>query len=88
MDKRDEIREHAIIDLMNYKAFDRLPCEYIVDCVLQSLDLEGVVIKVDRELPGVPPLVNELGLYVGYLRALEDMKDYVATERLIDDTSP
>ncbi len=47
MTKQDEKREHAIIDLMNYKGFHRAPAEKIVDCVLQSLDLEGVAIKVE-----------------------------------------
>ncbi len=51
MNRQEEIRENAIIDLMNYKGFDRAPTEYIVDCVLQSLSLEDVVLKVERELP-------------------------------------
>ena len=49
--KQEGIREHAIVDLMKRKGFDRYPTEFIVDYVLQSLDLDGVVIKVERELP-------------------------------------
>ena len=54
MTKQEEIREHLIEDLMNYKGFDRAPTETIIDCVLGSLSLEDVVIKVDEnKLPTI-----------------------------------
>ncbi len=51
MTKQEKMRERAIIDLMNYKGFDRLPTEYIVDHLFAFLHSQGVVIRVDRELP-------------------------------------
>ena len=51
MTKQEAIRERAINDLMIYKSYDRLPCEHIVDCVSKSFHSQGVVIKVERELP-------------------------------------
>ena len=51
MSKQKEIREGAIVSLMNYKGFHRAPCEYIVDHLAKYYDSQGIVIKVDRELP-------------------------------------
>ena len=43
---REEIKEHAILDLMEYKGFDRLPSELIIDCVFKSIN-PSVAIKAD-----------------------------------------
>ena len=51
MTKQEEIREGAIISLMDYKGFHKGPTEYIIDYVFKYLHSRGVVIKVKRELP-------------------------------------
>jgi len=55
------IREGAILSLMDYKGFHRGPAEAIVDHLFKYLDSWGVGKKVARELPPIPK--NNLGSY-------------------------
>jgi len=80
--RREDIREHAIIDLMNYKGFHRAPTECIVDYVLQSLDLEGCVLRVEKKLPSV---FNSNEDVMSALKYREKLVDYVAIEPLIEE---
>jgi len=45
MTKQEDIREGAILALMDYKGFDRAPTETIIDFVFNYLHEQGVVIK-------------------------------------------
>jgi len=80
--KQEEIREGAIVSLMDYKGFDRVPTEYIIDHVLAYLHSQGVVIKTDYELPecGISKVLtgNSTAYNCPYFR-----KGYTAVEPLI-----
>ena len=99
MSKQEEIREGAIVSLMKYKGFDRGPCEYIVDHLAKYYDSQGVVIKVERELPEnpipIPNLKGSVGLpqqlaavsFQTYRESQQDMLEagYTAVEPLLEE---
>lgn len=89
MDKQEEIREgmeNSIRDIGYYLGWQ----EDATEAVLKYLHSQGVVIKVDKELPNAPvpcpePIPNDTYYYRGYEQAKVDMAGYVATEPLIEE---
>lgn len=90
MNKQEEIKKAHLITIVTDHAFYRRTEEDTVNRILSYLHSQGVVIKVERELPEVPLWAIRDGIEIKsadivYKLALQDMlrAGYVATEPLI-----
>jgi len=90
MDKRDKIvgKMVEILELSTddyYKTLPNCSLEHIANRILECLDSQGVVLKVDGELPEIHKVYKDKGINNGiYGMALDDVLNagYTLTEPL------
>ena len=83
MTKQEEIREGIASYIRLYNGTSTTASEFTSKAILEYLHSQGVVLKVDKELPIVPLTAHCMG---AYRRAQADMVDdgFTAVEPLIE----